>query len=35
MTESQKDKKRQAGFTIAGGSGKKFRFVKKGTQGPP
>jgi hypothetical protein len=35
MTKAQKDRKRQAGFTTAGGSGKKFRFVKKGTQGPP
>jgi hypothetical protein len=35
MTKAQKDRKRQAGFTTAGGSGKKFRFVKKGTQDPP
>jgi hypothetical protein len=35
MTKAQKDKKRQAGFTTAGGSGKKFRFVMKGAQGPP
>jgi hypothetical protein len=35
MTKAQKDKKRQAGFTTAGGSCKKFRFVKKGAQGPP
>jgi hypothetical protein len=33
MTKSQKDRKRQARFTTAGGSGKKFVFVKKGTQG--
>jgi hypothetical protein len=35
MSNAQKDRKRQAGFTTTGGSGKKFRFVKKGTQGPP
>jgi hypothetical protein len=35
MTKAQKDRKRQARFTTAGGSGKKFNFVKKGTQGPP
>jgi hypothetical protein len=35
MTKAQKDKKRQAGCTTAGGSGKKFRFVKNGAQGPP
>jgi hypothetical protein len=35
MSKAQKDSKRQAGFTATGGSGKKFRFVKKGTQGPP
>jgi hypothetical protein len=35
MTKAQKDRKRQAGFTTAGGSGKKFFFVKKGIQGPP
>jgi hypothetical protein len=35
MTNAQKDRKRQAGFTVTGGSGKKFRFVKKDTQGPP
>jgi hypothetical protein len=35
MTKAQKDRKRQAGFTTTGGSGKKFRFVKRGTQGPP
>jgi hypothetical protein len=35
MTKAQKDRKWQAGFTTAGGSGKKFCFVKKGTQGPP
>jgi hypothetical protein len=35
MSNAQKDRKRQAGFTATGGSGKKFRFVKKGTQGPP
>jgi hypothetical protein len=35
MSKAQKDRKRQAGFTTTGGSGKKFRFVKKGTQGPP
>jgi hypothetical protein len=35
MSKAQKDRKRQTGFTATGGSGKKFRFVKKGTQGPP
>jgi hypothetical protein len=35
MSKAQKDRKRQAGFTTTGGSGKKFRLVKKGTQGPP
>jgi hypothetical protein len=35
MSKAQKNRKRQAGFTATGGSGKKFRFVKKGTQGPP
>jgi hypothetical protein len=35
MLKAQKDKKKQAGFTATGGSGKKFRFVKKDTQGPP
>jgi hypothetical protein len=35
MSKAQKDRKRQAGFTATGGSGTKFRFVKKGTQGPP
>jgi hypothetical protein len=35
MTKAQKYRKRQARFTTTGGSGKKFRFVKKGTQGPP
>jgi hypothetical protein len=35
MSKAQKDRKRQAGFTATGGSGKKFCFVKKGTQGPP
>jgi hypothetical protein len=35
MTKAKKDRKRQARFTTAGGSGKKFCFVKKGTQGPP
>jgi hypothetical protein len=35
MTKAQKDRKRQAGFTTAGGSGEKVRFVKKGTQGHP
>jgi hypothetical protein len=35
MSKAQKDRKRQAGFTATGGSGKKFRFIKKGTQGPP
>jgi hypothetical protein len=35
MSKAQKDRKRQAGFTATCGSGKKFRFVKKGTQGPP
>jgi hypothetical protein len=33
MTKAQKDRKRQDGFTAAGGSSKKFHFVKKGTQG--
>jgi hypothetical protein len=31
MTKAQRDRKRQAGFTATSGSGKKFRFVKKGT----
>jgi hypothetical protein len=35
MSKSQRDRKRQAGFTAIGGSGKKFCFIKKGTQGPP
>jgi hypothetical protein len=35
MSKAQKDRKRQAGFTTTGGSGKKFHFVKKGTQDPP
>jgi hypothetical protein len=35
MSKAQKDRKRQAGFTATGGSGKKFHFVKKSTQGPP
>jgi hypothetical protein len=35
MSNAQKDRKRQTGFTATGGSGNKFRFVKKGTQGPP
>jgi hypothetical protein len=35
MIKAQKNKKRQVGFTATGGSGKKFRFVKKGAQGPP
>jgi hypothetical protein len=35
MSIAQKDRKRQAGFTAARGSDKKFRFVNKGTQGPP
>jgi hypothetical protein len=35
MTKAQKDRKRQAGFTTASGSGKKFYFVKKGAQGSP
>jgi hypothetical protein len=35
MSKAQRDRKRQAGFTATGGSGKKFRFIKKGTQGPP
>jgi hypothetical protein len=33
VNKAQKDSKRQAGFTTAGGSGKKFLFVKKGAQG--
>jgi hypothetical protein len=35
MSKAQKDRKRQARFTATSGSGKKLRFVKKGTQGPP
>jgi hypothetical protein len=35
MSKAQKDRKRHAGFTATDGSGKKFCFVKKGTQGPP
>jgi hypothetical protein len=35
MSKAQKDRKRQVRFTATGGSGKKFCFVKKGTQGPP
>jgi hypothetical protein len=35
MTKAQKDRKRWDGFTTAGGSGKKFLFVKNGAQGPP
>jgi hypothetical protein len=35
MFKARKDRKRQVGFTATGGSGKKFLFVKKGTQGPP
>jgi hypothetical protein len=35
MSKAQSDRKRQAGFTATGGSGKKFCFIKKGTQGPP
>jgi hypothetical protein len=35
ISKAQKDRKRQAGFTANGGSGKKFCFVKKGTQDPP
>jgi hypothetical protein len=35
MSKTQNDRKRQAGFTATGRSSKKFRFVKKGTQGPP
>jgi hypothetical protein len=31
MSKAQKDRKRQARFTTTGGSGKKFRFVKKST----
>jgi hypothetical protein len=30
MTKAQKDRRRQAGFTTAGGSAKMFHFVKKG-----
>jgi hypothetical protein len=33
MIKAHKDRKRQAGFATAGGLCKKFRFVKKGTQG--
>jgi hypothetical protein len=35
MSKAQMDRKRQAGFTATGESDKKFRFIKKGTQGPP
>jgi hypothetical protein len=35
MSKAQRDRKRQVRFTATGGSGKKFRFIKKGTQGPP
>jgi hypothetical protein len=35
MSKAQKDRKRQAGFTTTGGLGKKFCFIKKGTQGSP
>jgi hypothetical protein len=35
MTKAQRDRKRRTGFIATGGSVKKFRFVKKGTQGPP
>jgi hypothetical protein len=35
MSKAQRDRKRQVGFTATCGSGKKFRFIKKGTQGPP
>jgi hypothetical protein len=35
MSKAQRDRKRQAGFATTGGSGKKFRFIKKSTQGPP
>jgi hypothetical protein len=35
MYKAQKDRKMQARFTATSGSGKKFCFVKKGTQGPP
>jgi hypothetical protein len=35
MSKAQRDRKRQVGFTTTGGSGMKFRFIKKGTQGPP
>jgi hypothetical protein len=31
MTKALKERKWQDGFTATGGSGKKFRFVKKGT----
>jgi hypothetical protein len=31
MTKAQFDKKKQAGFTTTGGSGKKFCFVENGT----
>jgi hypothetical protein len=33
MTKAKKERKRQARFTTASGSGKKFHFVKKGTRG--
>jgi hypothetical protein len=29
MSKAQRDRKRKAGFTTTGGSGKKFRFIKK------
>jgi hypothetical protein len=35
MSKAQNDRKREAGFSTTAGSGKKFRYVKKGTQGPP
>jgi hypothetical protein len=35
MSKAQRDRKRQAGFTTTSGSVKKFRLIKKSTQGPP
>jgi hypothetical protein len=35
MSKAQRDRKRQAEFTATGGSSKKFRFIKRSTQGPP
>jgi hypothetical protein len=35
MFKAHRDRKRQARFTATGGLGKKSRFIKKATQGPP